>query len=107
MIIKEIGSVFSVTVLCIYWSENVRHYLAPLFKESYGLNGIIDSKCVVIDYSIDDMVIVKNSDGNDLIINKLVYDNGLLDDMIDHDPEAMAKFWALCKEHDVQIFFDD
>ena len=94
-----------VDVYAVYWYDNVRHYLIIPYKGYNGFNACLESKSDVIDTSLNDFVIVKNSKGNDLLIHRIIYDNNLLDDLIDHDPEAMAKFLDLLeKEGKTQHF---
>ncbi len=49
-----------------------------------------DSECVVIDGALDGFVLTKSESGSDLIIDRVVLDENLLDRLIDHDADAMS-----------------
>lgn len=57
-----------------------------------------ESKCDVIDPSVDGFILTKSESGSDMLIHWATAKNALLDRMIDHDPEAMEEFERRLKD---------
>lgn len=92
-------------VYTLYWSE-CRGVMQRMFlyipEDGYpGFLAAAESDSVVVDDTTDDLVAVTNSDGKELWVHRILEaDRGLLDQIIDHDPEAMRRFQARLAESD-------
>ncbi|MES9962701.1 MAG: hypothetical protein ABW116_04125 [Candidatus Sedimenticola sp. 20ELBAFRAG] len=97
MRIKENNRDVDVEVYGIYWAEYQGklqrfHFVIP-YQGYEGLNAVPEVECEVTDAAISSQFrIVKNSRGNDLIIHETLLEDNLLDELIEHDPEAMKEF---------------
>ncbi len=93
-------------VLCYYFIDENQYFIFVDHKDSSGtvVGGVDDS--IIVDQSVDDFVELKNSFGQTLFIDKYILDAGIIDEMTDHQPEAMRKFWALCDKHNIEVFRD-
>lgn len=83
-------------VYAIYWAERLgvreRYYFFIPYDGYEGVNAIRDSECEVVDISVDDFVLIKNDNGNDMLVHKEAYRDSLLDRLIEHELEAMKEF---------------
>lgn len=107
MKIKEFGRNKDVAVLAMYWAEyrgkNQRLYMVVPYAGYEGLITVSEDECELTDPSIDGYRLTKAySNGavmGDLIVLAVIQDHGLLDRMIDHEPEAIAEFNGLMRVH--------
>ena len=92
MKVREDETGYELEVYGIYWINGKRyHYVfsAPL---NYGLIVLNQDKCTLIDVSIDNFEIRCSGDGGDILIHKAASKDNLLDDVVEHMPEAVAEF---------------
>ncbi len=93
-------------VLCYYFINEVQHFIFIENRYSSGTIVGAEDDSIIVDHSIEDFVEVKNSFGKTIFIDKYIFEADIYDEMIDHQPEAMKKFWELCEEHNVEVFRD-
>jgi len=98
-----------VDVYAVYWAKkegiNQRFYLIIPYKGYEGFNACSELESDLIDPSLSDFILKKDDYGGDLLIHYAAHKDNLIYDLIDHDPEAMAKFLDLLeKEGKTQHF---
>jgi hypothetical protein len=76
----------------IYWVEHVKYFLVQFNNGYCGLGPLKYNECDIIDPSIDNFILVDNVDVTDFFLHKAAYEGGLLDDLIEHIPEAVTEF---------------
>jgi hypothetical protein len=92
MRVREYETSNELDVYGIYWADGVRYFLVIDFPDECGLCALNNSKCDIIDASIDNFVFTKASDGTDFFLHKAAFESDLVDDLIEHIPEAVAEF---------------
>ena len=76
----------------IYWVYGVKYFYV-IFNNGYcGLGPLKQEKCDIIDRSIDNFILVEAGDSTDILLHKAAFEDGLLDDLIEHMPDAVAEF---------------
>ena len=98
MKIKELTRNYAVEVYAIYWLDNVRYHLIIPYMGYGGLITVNESKCEVLDPSVDGFILTKSGSGSDMFIHWATEKDALLDRMIDHDPQAMEEFERRLKD---------
>lgn len=93
MKIRPHGSDLEIEVFCLYWSNNVRHYLSINVDKFEGADIYDESDADLIDTDIDNFTIRKGSDGFDILIHKALSDDDLLDKVVDWDEDAAQIFF--------------
>ncbi len=106
MFVKEKSREFSTRVLAMYWVDGERYHLVIPYEGYNGLVVITEKECEITDNRIDDMIIIRLSQGRDVLINTIIDNNDIYAEMVDHQPDAMAQFLTLCKESNIDIFRD-
>lgn len=91
MYIKLHDSDDSREVIGIYWINGKRYYWVIPHEGYQGFLAASEDNCIIIDsFLSSDMIIYKGDDGRDTILHWAAED--LLEDLVDHDPKAMAEF---------------
>lgn len=99
MKIKTHDQDYELEVYCLYWSNNIRHYLATVDLEREGLDVYTENNSTLLESSIDNFVLRKNSGGGDLLLHKAASEGDLLDDLIEHDQDATNIFLERLKDY--------
>lgn len=93
-------------VYAIYWAEHEgtrqrMHMVIP--HTGYpGLIAVAQSECELMNPSVTDFMIVKDTKGDDAFTHKALQGRGLLERMIEHEPGAAEEFFkAISKRQDV------
>jgi hypothetical protein len=79
-------------VISIYWVNAIRHYLSTEIDKYQGVDVHYEEECELIDPSLSNFVLRKNSGGGDLLVHQAASEGDLLDELIEHDQEAMRVF---------------
>lgn len=91
MIIKELGREELVQVYGVYWVNNERFYWIIPYEGYGGLITLSDKDVNVVDSSLSsDLILCKDGGGEDMILHWAA--EGLIDDLAERDPIAMAEF---------------
>jgi hypothetical protein len=92
MKVREDSSGDEYEVYGIYWRDRIKYFYVQ-FNDGYcGLGPLTQNECDVIDPSIDNFILVDNVDVKDFFLHKAAFEGGLLDDLIEHIPEAVEEF---------------
>ncbi|GLS13039.1 hypothetical protein [Hydrogenophaga electricum] len=93
MKICELNKNYNARVYAIYWSDYqglMQKFFLIIPYEGYeGLSAVWEGECTVVDESLDGFILTKGENGCDLIVDRIVLDDNLLDRLIDHDVDAM------------------
>ncbi|MFY2949934.1 hypothetical protein ACOTH1_21925 [Achromobacter ruhlandii] len=91
MIIKELGREEPVQVYGVYWINSERFYWVIPYEGYGGLMALGDKDVKIVDSSLSsDLILCKDGDGPDMILHWAA--EGLIDDLAERDPIAMAEF---------------
>jgi hypothetical protein len=88
-----------VEVYAVYWYDNLRHYLVIPYTGYEGFDAYTENNSDLLDPSIDNFVVRKNSDGQDMLLHKAASQDDLLDELIEHDQDAMKTFLERLREY--------
>lgn len=103
MKIREFGRESEVAVVAMYWEKGLRKnrriYMVVPYDGYEGLITVGEDDCELTDPSIDGFRLAKSASNEDIIVLAIILDNDLLDRMIDHEPAAMAEFYAAATAH--------
>jgi hypothetical protein len=92
MKLKEDSTGEEYEVYGIYWVDREKYFLVQ-FNDGYcGLGPLKYNECDITDASIHNFVLTEQSNGSDFFLHKAAFEGGLLDDLIEHMPEAVAEF---------------
>ncbi|KZL18582.1 hypothetical protein PsAD2_02589 [Pseudovibrio axinellae] len=97
MRIKEAGRAVDVEVYGIYWAEyqgklQRMHFVVP-YEGYEGFVAVPEVECVVTQPQLNsNFQVIKNSEGQDLILHEALIEGDLLDELIEHEPRAMQTF---------------
>ena len=102
MKIKEKHRKCSAEVYGIYWAPYLgvmqRHHYIMLDDKHPGFIAVPESECEVTNPQISNFVLVKNSQGKDMLLHPILQEAGLLDRIVDADASATKYFRTKLKE---------
>ncbi|WFF41184.1 hypothetical protein EVC62_06530 [Salinicola endophyticus] len=106
MRIIQSDSGFSVEVYGIYWAEyqgRLQRFHLVIPEEGYlGFISVPESDCELVDSEFSNFLLIKDSRGKDALVHTVLRKEGLLDRIIDHDPDAVEEFLELIAAKDAQ-----
>jgi hypothetical protein len=79
-------------VFGIYWADGSRYFLVIDMPDQWGFCALKNSKCNIIDPTINNFVLTETDGGKDFFLHKAAFEGNLIDDLIEHMPEAVAEF---------------
>lgn len=92
MKVREESSGVEYEVYGIYWVDRVKYFLVQFNDGFCGLRPLTHPKCEIIDPSIDNFIWTDSDAGKDFFLHKAALEGDLIDDLIEHMPEAVAEF---------------
>lgn len=96
MNIRELSRDNEVSVLAMYWAEYQgrmqKLFLVIPYDGYEGVTAVSESECEITNSSLDGFKLVKGASQKDMLVREIVLEDNLLDQMIEHNPVAMAKF---------------
>ena len=100
MRVREDATGNELAVYGIYWSDDSRYFLVIDMPDEWGLCALKNSKCEIIDPSINNFVWTDSNAGKDFFLHRAAFEANLIDDLIEHMPEAMAEFKRRLAEYE-------
>ena len=92
MRVKEDETGDEYEVYGIYWVDRVKYFYVQ-FNDGYcGLGPLKQNECDIIENSIHNFVLTETGSGRDFFLHKAAFEGNLIDDLIEHMPEAVAEF---------------
>lgn len=89
-------------VYAVYWAEHEgsrqrMHMVIP--HSGYpGLIAVSESECEMVDPTVTDFTVVKDTKGDDALTHKALQERDLLERMIEHEPGASEEFLQAISE---------
>ncbi|WP_152616197.1 hypothetical protein [Sphingomonas sp. ERG5] len=85
-------------VVAHYKLNGVTNYLVIPYEGYGGLNVILEHECSIVDNDAEWFVPTTHGAAEEAFVDIAAFDNDLLISMIEHDSEAMEKFFDRLKE---------